>query len=127
WRAISEKCTVMGAIVPPVVRHGTCANKLKSGLLAARSAGQRGDAVCAIDIESVARTARVDISRDRLGSRAQRVEKHVEHASLAGELQLAHVALSDVEPRLAEAADERCGILFDHAFEPRHAQDLGRN
>src|SRR5690606_13640723 len=72
---------------------------------------QRLGAGGAVDFLAVAFAARLDIRRDGLSTGTQRIEEHVEHAGLAGELQLARVGLAHVEPRLAEAADEAPRIL----------------
>src|SRR5690606_7756614 len=120
WRAISANCIVMLAEAPHS-RRASSRNKLKLTLPAL---SQRLHAGGAVDCLAVAGPTRFDVSRDGLRARAQRKEKHDEHAGLAGELQLARVALAHVESRLPETTHQTRRILLDHRLEAGSPLDL---
>ena len=64
----------------------------------ALATAQRCDAGCPVYFLPIAGAARFDIGRLRLASRCRRIEIDVEHARLAGKLQLAGVTFPDIEP-----------------------------
>ena len=82
---------------------------------------QRGDAGGAINIAAIAAPG-IDKRGGRPATMVAGVEVGVEHAGGAGPLQFARVAVADVEPGLAELADQAFGVGADHAVQRRIVQ-----